>query len=298
MAETTTHPPLTTSAPHQGGHFRVPSIVLVIGSILGFQLGTVLAKPAVEAVGPVDSAFVRLVIGATFLLAWTRPSLATIRQNLRLILVAGLGMIATTVMMLGAIERIPVGIAVAIEFWGPMALAVKDSRHRRDLVWVALALCGILLFTPLADASFDGVGVLLAVGAGACFGAMLVIQSRLGLAVGGVRAGALAMAAAAIGLAPVSLATGLDGVFESTVITHLVVAALFTNCLGVTLEYTALTRIRPSLYAILICLEPAVGTVLAWIILDETIGAIGLLGMLLVSIAAVGATRASNEQHL
>ena len=127
MGETAAIDTSIDSDPHQRRSFRLPSAVLVIGAILSFQLGYVVAKPAIEVVGPVDASFVRLLIGATFLLIWTRPNPTIVRQNWRLIGIAGAVMVAMNVLMLGAIERIPVGIAVATETRPGVAHAIDEE---------------------------------------------------------------------------------------------------------------------------------------------------------------------------
>ena len=146
---------------------RLPAPALVLIAVFGFQLSSVIAKPAIQDAGPVHTAFLRALFGAIVLLAWRRPRLPLERREWLLVLGAGVTMLINTLVMYAAFERIPVGIAVAIGFWGPMTLALLGSHRALDVLWVSLAIGGILLFTPLADASFDSLGVLYAVIAGA-----------------------------------------------------------------------------------------------------------------------------------
>ncbi len=270
---------------------RVPSVGLVVIAIIGFQLGAVVVKPAIEAAGPVHPAFVRTALGAFMLLAWKRPIVPIGRRELTLILAVGSAMTGNSLLMYAAIERIPVGIAVAIGFWGPMALAVAGSRRPIDFVWVGLAISGILLFTPLADASFDSTGVVFAILAGGGFGAALVFASRLGHLIGGIPAAGMAMLASTVMLAPISLGTGLHEHLTGEFVWRMILTAVLINIFGLAIEYTALTRIKPSLYAILISMEPAVGAVLGFLILGETIGWLGAAGIGAVSAASIGASR-------
>jgi inner membrane transporter RhtA len=270
---------------------RVPAAGLVVLAILGFQLSAVVAKPAIEDVGPIHPAFLRSLIGAVILLAWRRPVLPLSRRDISLVLGAGLTMMANTLLMYAAIERIPVGIGVAIGFWGPLALALFGSRRVVDVLWVGLAICGILLFTPLADASFDLAGVILAVSAGAAFGATLVFSSRLGHAIGPIPAAGMAMVVGSVLLAPLSLGTGLTGDLSADFLGRMLAVGVLMNVFGFAMEYTALTRVRPSLYAILISLEPAVGSILGLIMLGEHIGWLGAAGIGAVSAASIGASR-------
>ena len=274
---------------------RLPAPALVLIAVFGFQLSSVIAKPAIQDAGPVHTAFLRALFGAAVLLAWRRPRLPLERREWLLVLGAGVTMLINTLVMYAAFERIPVGIAVAIGFWGPMTLALLGSHRALDVLWVALAIGGILLFTPLADASFDSLGVLFAVIAGAGFGATLVFSSRLGRAIGGVPAAGLAMVVGTIGLAPISIGTGLHDELTSAFVTRMLVVGVVMSVFGFAVEYTALTRIRPSLYSVLISLEPAVGAILGFLILSETIGLIGVAGIAAVTAASLGASRSNRS---
>jgi inner membrane transporter RhtA len=265
----------------------------VLIAVFGFQLSSVIAKPAIQDAGPVHTAFLRALFGAIVLLAWRRPQLPLGRQNWLLIIAAGVTMLINTLVMYAAFERIPVGIAVAIGFWGPMTLALIGSHRALDVVWVLLAIGGILLFTPLADASFDSLGVLYAIIAGAGFGATLIFSSRLGRAIGGVPAAGMAMVVGTIGLAPLSIGTGLHDELDSAFVMRMLAVGVVMSVFGFAVEYTALTRIRPSLYAVLISLEPAVGAILGFLILSETVGWIGVAGIAAVTAASLGASRSN-----
>lgn len=274
---------------------RLPPAGLVILAIVGFQLGAVIAKPAIEDVGPIHPAFRRTALVAVMLLAWKRPNVPLGRSELKLIFVTGLTMMINSLLMYAAIEHIPVGIAVAIGFWGPMALALHGSRRPIDFLWVGLAIAGILLFTPLADASFNTTGVIYAFFAGAGFAATLVFASRLGHAIGSIPAAGMAMVAGGLMLAPFSFGTGLHEHLDAGFLGRMLVVALLINMFGFAIEYTALTRIKPSLYAILISLEPAVGAVLGLMILSEKIGWLGAAGIGAVGVASIGASRTQHR---
>jgi inner membrane transporter RhtA len=225
------------------------------------------------------------------LLAWQRPTVPLGRQELKLIFATGLMMTVNSLLMYAAIDHIPVGIAVAIGFWGPMALALHGSRHPIDHLWVGLAIGGILLFTPLTNASFDTTGVIFAILAGAGFGANLVIAAKLGIMMGGVPAAGMAMLTSTLMIAPFSIGAGLQDHVDAGLLGRMLLAAVLVCILGLALEYTALTRVRPSLYAILISLEPAVGAILGFLVLGETIGWLGAAGIGAVSVASIGASR-------
>ena len=290
--------PIASVAPahHASILDRVPAAGLVIVAILGFQLGAVVSKPAIEDVGPIHPAFLRILFGAVLLLAWKRPGAPLSRHDVGLVLGAGLTMLVNTLVMYAAFERIPVGIAIAIGFWGPMVLALHGSRRPLDFVWVGLAIGGILLFTPLANSSFDVIGVLLAVIAGAGFAGTLVLSSKLGHAIGPVPAAGLAMVVGTVLLAPLSLGTGLIGDLSPGFVGRMLAVGILANIFGFAIEYTALTRVRPSLYAVLISMEPAAGAVLGLILLGEEIGWLGAAGIGAVGAASIGASRARSVE--
>lgn len=281
--------PVPTHRPSILDH--MPAAALVIMAIVGFQLGAVVAKPVIEDVGPIHPSFVRSFLGAVFLLAWRRPIWPIGRREQKLALTTGLVSVGNSLAMYAAIERIPVGIAVAIGFWGPMVLALHGSRRPIDVLWVLLAIAGIILFTPLADSSFDTTGVLLAVLAGVGFAGALYFSSKLGHAVGGVAAAGMTMVVASVMLAPLSFGTGLVGDLGGEFLVRMLIVAVLINIFGVAMEYTALTRVKPSLYAVLISTEPAVGAILGFIILGEHIGWLGAAGIGAVAAASIGASR-------
>ncbi len=291
-------PPSAVSASHRASVLdRFPPAVMVVLAVLGFQLGSVVAKPAIEDAGAIHAAFVRSALAAALLLIWQRPRFPLSSRTWKFAAGSGALIAGNTLLMFGAFERIPIGIAVAIGFWGPMVVALHGSRRPVDFAWVGLAIAGILLFTPLADASFDTLGVLLAVGAGACFGITLIVSSRLAHAIGGVTAAGLAMGIGTLGLAPYSLATGLHDAVSTDFMLRMALAAVLIGVVGFGFEYTALTRIKPSLYAILICLEPAVGAILGYLILGEHIGWLGAAGIGAVTVASLGASSTRQTEH-
>ena len=263
----------------------------MIIAILGFQLGAVIAKPAIVDVGPLHTSFLRSVFGAVLLLAWKRPVLPLSRSVMKLAVIEGLFMVLNSIVMYAAIERIPVGIAIAISFWGPMALALHGSRRLIDVFWVLLAITGILLFTPLADSSFDTTGVLLAIVAGVGFAGSLIYSSKLAHAVGAVPAVGLALSIGIVVMAPFSIGDGLFNQLSVDLLWRMLAAAVLIGIFGSAIEFTALTRVKPSLYAILISTEPAVGAVLAYLILSEHIGWLGAAGIGAVAGASIGASR-------
>ena len=182
-------------------------------------------------------------------------------------------------------------MAVSIQFVGPIAVALVGSRRPLDLVWVGLAAFGILLFTPLADASFAARGVIFSLISGLTFGLYLVAVGRLSRRIAMGPALALSLAVAAVVSLPVGFASAGTNLLTGGVLLRSLVAAVTSNVIGFTCEFYALGKVRPSLYAILICLEPAVAAVLAVLFLDERLAWLSVVAIGLVTAGAVGASR-------
>ena len=271
--------------------FEPPPFLVVLVAILAFQVTSVIAKPVVEDIGAAGAISLRIALGAVMLLAWRRPPLRLDRQTWRLLVATGVMMALSNGFIYAAFDSIPLGVAVAIQFVGPITVALVGSRRPLDLIWVGLAALGILLFTPLADASFALRGVLFALASGVTFGLYLVAVGRLSQRLAPGPALALSLAVAGVVALPVGIASAGRDLLEGGVLLWSLAAAVTSNVIGFTAEFYALGRIRPSLYAILICLEPAVAAVLAILFLDERLALVSVVAIVLVTVASVGASR-------
>src|SRR5262249_26720350 len=172
----------------------VPPTGLVILSMLSVQLGAALAKGLFHTIGPAGTVSLRLAFAGVVMCAVARPRLrGHTRAEYGLVLLFGLTMAAMNLSFYGAISRIPLGIAVTLEFLGPLGGAVAGSRQRLDLLWAALAAGGILLLSPLAGASLDPLGILLALCAGGGWATYILLAGRTGRAFPGAEGLAFAM---------------------------------------------------------------------------------------------------------
>jgi len=268
-----------------------PPVVFVLVAILAFQVTSVIAKPVIEDIGAAGAIGLRIAMGAAILLAWRRPSLRLDRGTWRLLIATGILMALSNGFIYAAFDSIPIGVAVAIQFVGPITVALAGSRRPLDLVWVGLAALGILLFTPLADASFAPRGVIFSLLSGVTFGLYLIAVGRLSKRIAPGPALALSLLVAATVALPVGVASAGADLLAGGVLLRSLAAAVTSNVIGFTCEFHALGKVRPSLYAILICLEPAIAALLAVLFLDERLAAVSVVAIGLVTAGAIGASR-------
>jgi inner membrane transporter RhtA len=278
---------------------RVPSPALVIGGIASVQFGSAIAATLFHRVGPAGVVLLRLFTGTLMLLALWRPSLHGLRRStLWIPVVFGLVLGGMNLSFYESLHRIPLGIAVTLEFVGPLTVAILGSRRRVDLVWVALAAGGIVLLARGSTRGLDGLGVALALVAGGLWGAYIHLQALVGREFEGGSGLALAMPIATIAIAPVGLATSGHHLF--TVHALLLGAAVggLSSAIPYSLETEALRRIAPSVFGVLMSLEPAVAALAGWLVLGQGLSVRELLGMVLVVVASLGASRRAREAPL
>jgi inner membrane transporter RhtA len=258
---------------------------------VSIQLGAAVAVDLFPVLGPVGTAFLRLAFSAVLLIAATRHSIAwSARRHAGALLLYGTILGVMNMSFYGAIARIPLGIAVAIEFVGPLALAAAASRRGRDFAWIGLAVLGIVLLTPEIGSTLDPLGVALAGAAGLCWAGFTVMSQRIGRALPGSSGLAIGMVVAALVVLPVELAAGgLRGLDLGPLVGVLAVAILST-AVPLSLEFEALKRMTARTYGILVTMEPAVAAMVGALLLGQAIGLQGLVAVACVTAAALGVT--------
>ena len=272
---------------------RVPPIVLVLGAVTSIQVGAALAVTLFDDVGSAGVSALRLGLAAIVLLAVWRPRpRAYAKDDLRLAALFGLTLGLMNYTFYEALDRIPLGIAVTIEFLGPLGVAVAGSRSRLDLLWVALAGSGIvLLANPGGAGAPDAVGVLFALTAAALWATYIVLAARAGKRFTGGRGLAMAMAVAAlVPLGPGIASGGADLLAPELLVVGLGVA-LLSSVIPYSLETEALRRMPKNVFGVLMSLEPGVAAVAGLFILDQGLSARDVLAIGLVVAASAGATR-------
>ena len=272
------------------------AITYVLVGILSVQFGAAVAKDLFDRIDPTAMVFLRLLTSALVLLAIARPAMRG-RTREDWLVVAAFG--ATLGLMNWAIyqsfARIPLGIAVTIEFVGPLAIAVVGSRRARDLVWVGLAGIGVALlgFEP------EGVtvpGVLFALLAGASWAAYILLSASTGRRWPGLDGLAVASVLATVLLAGPAVATGGSALLEPDILALGAAVGLLSSVIPYSFEMAALRTLRPAVFGILKSLEPAVAALAALVVLQEMLAPVQWLAMACVIVASVGATRSGTPQ--
>ncbi len=271
---------------------RIPPTLLVLGGVASVQFGAAFAKTLFDEVGPGGTVFLRVLFAAAILAAVWRPALAgRSRADWRLAVTFGLALVAMNLCFYEALERIPLGIAVTIEFVGPLGVAVAASHRALDLVWVALAAAGILLLSDFGRADLDTLGVALALLAGCFWAAYIVLAARVGRAYEGGQGLALAMGAGALMLAPVGVADGGAELLAPGVLAIGFAVAILSSAIPYGLEMEALRRMPQGVFGVLMSLEPAMAALAGFILLDEGLAARELVAIVLVVAASAGAAK-------
>jgi inner membrane transporter RhtA len=262
-----------------------------------FQVGASLAKGLFPAIGPEGAAALRLFFGAIMLLALARPW-RDWPQAAPLLPLIGLGvsMGLTITMFYLALSRLPQGIAIALQFLGPLTVAIATSRRPVDLVWALSAALGVWLMVGAAAVRtrIDPLGVAFALAAAVGWGCYIVVGRAAGAAFGRATA-ALAVSIAAIVAAPLGLLRAGAALFSPALLPLALVVALLAAAVPFSLELYALRRLPARTFAVFTSLEPALGVLSAFVLLGERLSALQLVGVAAVVAAAAGAAASGSE---
>jgi inner membrane transporter RhtA len=270
----------------------VPPTLLVLAAVTSVQFGAALAKTLFDEIGAGGTVFLRVVSAALVLALIWRPRLAGhAARDLWLALLFGLVLAGMNLAFYASIDRIPLGIAVTLEFVGPLGVAVFGSRRPLGLVWVALAAAGILLLSDFGGGGLDGVGVALALLAGVLWAAYILVSARVGQVFPGGSGLALAMLVATIPLAPVGIADAGGELLVPWVLALGAVVGILSSAIPYALELEALRRLPVGVFGVLMSLEPAVAALAGFVLLGERLAAREVLAILLVVAASAGAAR-------
>lgn len=273
----------------------IPPVALVLTGVTSIQFGAALAATLFDQAGPAGTSAIRLSFAALVLLAVWRPwRRRHDPRALRLVAVFGLTLGAMNLAFYEALDRIPLGIAVTIEFLGPITVATLLSRRRLDLAWVALATAGILLLAaPWQESGgLDTLGVVFALVAAVFWGLYIVLAQRAGRFFDGGEGLAIAMVwAAAIPLVPGVAQAGAD-LLDPALLAAGFGVALLSSVIPYSLETEALRRMPASVFGILMSLEPAVAALAGFLVLSQSLGAREIVAVGLVVAASIGVTRA------
>jgi inner membrane transporter RhtA len=271
---------------------RAPAVGLVLVAAMSPQLGAAFAVTLFDELGPAGAAFLRLAFAAIVLWAIWRPRLT---GDLRLAAAFGVALGLMNTSFYEAIDRIPLGVAVTIEFAGPLLVAVIGSRRPLDGLWIALAAVGIVLLVDPGGGSMDALGVGFAVAAGACWMAYIYLSKRTGAAFAGGAGLALAMAVGALIVLPAGVIQGQGALAQPDMLLSALVVAFASSVLPYSLELEALRRLPEAVFGVLMSLDPAIAALAGFVLLDQGLGARELIAVAMVVVASAGAAGLSSR---
>lgn len=275
---------------------RVPPIALVLTGVTSIQFGAALAATLFDDLGPAGTSLLRLGFAAVVLaVVWRpRPGGYT-REELRLVVAFGLALGAMNLTFYEALDRIPLGVAVTIEFAGPLGVAVFTSRRRLDLVWAALAAVGIVLLADPGGDGLDTLGLLFVAAAAAFWAAYILLAQRAGQVFAGGRGVAMAMVVAALVPVVPGVMDGGATLLEPEFLAIGLGIALLSSVVPYSLETEALRRMPANAFGVLMSLEPAVAALAGFLVLDQALGTRDVVAIAFVVVASAGVSLAAQR---
>ena len=275
---------------------RVPAPALVLVAIVSVQLGSAVARTVFDEVGANGIALLRLAIAGLILCAIVRPRVW--RWSARQIGAAtllGLTMGAMNISFYLSIRSVPLGVAVTVEFIGPLLVALVQSRRTRDVGCVLLAGAGVALLGLDGDTDVPLAGLSLALLAGLFWGGYILASARVGRLVPGLDGLAVALVVGALLALPFGVEGAVDGVRVPAVLLAGVAVALLSSIVPYGLELAALRRLPTRVFGVLLSLEPAAAALAGLVVLGQRLGGRELVALVLVSLASVGVTVGRRE---
>lgn len=268
---------------------RSSALVLVGVSAVSVQSGAALATRLFDRVGPTGAATLRLVIAALVLGALLRPRhLSAIREDLAVAAAFGLTMAAMNVTFYEAIARIPLGVAVTVEFVGPLAVTLLGSRRGLHVLWAVLAGGGVVLLATGTGHSLDALGLVMALLAGLCWAVYIVLSRETGRRFPGSEGLAVAMVVSAVVVLPLGLATATSRILTPAAVGLGAAVAVLSTVIPYSLELSALRLVSPRSFGVLLSLNPAVAALIGLIVLGQRLSWRELVALVLVVAANTG----------
>ena len=274
-------------------------LLAILGSVTCLGLGTSWAKHSLfPLVGAQGTTAVRVGFSALLLLLFWRPWRWQLsRADLRSVALYGAALGVMNLCFYMSLRTIPFGIAVAIEFSGPLAVALLASRRALDFVWVILAVAGLALLLPLGHdvSTLDPAGVLFALAAAVCWASYIVFGKRTSHLHAG-HSVSLGLAMAALVVVPVGVAHAGSALLSPHILAVGLGVALISSAIPISLEMVALKRLTPQAFGIMSSMEPAVAAMLALLLLDERLDAAQWLAIAMIMAASMGSSYMAQRQ--
>jgi inner membrane transporter RhtA len=264
---------------------------MALGSMVCVQFGLAIAVTLIDDIGVEGAAWLRLAWAGILLLLIVRPRRAAFTRNSFLMCVLlGIVTAAITLLFMAALDRIPLGTASALEFLGPLGVAIARGHGRGRMLWPGLAGVGVLLLTQPWSGTVDPVGVAYALAAAVCWACYILLTQRVGDEVAGINGLAVSMPVAGL----VATLTVGPAVFDRMTPQILLIGvglAILLPVVPFALELLALRRLTTAAFGTLMSLEPALGMLVGFVVLHQSPGLWGLAGICFVVAAGVGAAR-------
>jgi inner membrane transporter RhtA len=277
---------------------KLPPIPAVLLSIVSVQGGAAIAKGLFPVLGAGGTASVRIGFSALILFMAVRPDLRQLKsEQWKAVIPYGIVLGVMNLLFYCALARVPLGLAVTVEFIGPLTLALAGSRRALDILWVVLAGTGIALISPWTGKGIDPLGLAFALAAGGCWAVYILLSKRAGAQLPGQLAVTIGMLFAALPILPIGFLEGNLHLMTSSILILGLMLAIFSSVLPFSLEMHALRRMPARTFSILMSLEPAVAALIGWLLLDERLKLEQWLAVLCIVIASSGAALKAKEVH-
>ena len=275
---------------------RLASTLFPVGLLLiamaSIQSGASLAKSMFPIIGAQGTTTLRLLFASIIMLLILRPWRAKLTaRSLKTVIVYGIALGGMNFLFYMSLRTVPLGIAVALEFTGPLAVAIYSSRRPIDFAWIGLAIIGLLLLIPTGESTqgLDPVGTGYALGAGVCWALYILYGQKAG-ADNGVQTAALGVMIAALFIAPIGIVHAGAALLTPSLIPIAIGVAILSTALPYTLEMIALTRMPTRTFGTLMSIEPAFGALSGLLFLNEVLSFSQWMAISCIIMASVGAT--------
>ena len=272
-------------------------IAFVLAAMASVQMGASIAKTMFPVVGPVGMVALRIALGTIVLCLIMRPWRAKLTaENWRPLLVYGITLGVMNLLYYLSLNRVPLGIVVAIEFIGPLAVAVFSSRRVVDFFWIVLAAAGLLLLLPIGHVGvgIDPVGGLLALGAGGGWALYIIYGQKAG-ADHGTQSVALGSLISALLVVPIGFFDRGTTLLSPSILLPGLAVGILSTALPYTLEMYALTRLPARTFGILMSIEPAFGALIGVVYLHEWLTSVQWIAIASIIVASIGATISARQ---
>ncbi|MFK0089917.1 threonine/homoserine exporter RhtA [Pseudomonas sp. NPDC090755] len=275
--------------------FPIGLLMIAMASI---QSGASLAKSMFPVVGAQGTTALRLVFASIIMLLLLRPWRARLTAStLRTVIIYGVALGGMNLLFYMSLRTVPLGIAVALEFTGPLAVALYASRRAVDFLWIGLAVVGLLLLVPVGQtgSGIDLLGASYALGAGVCWALYILYGQKAG-AENGIQTAALGVMIAALFVAPIGIAHAGSALLTPALIPIALGVAILSTALPYSLEMVALTRMPARTFGTLMSIEPAFGALSGLLFLGEVLTPAQWLAIGAIITASVGATLSMRKE--